>query len=321
MSLPIGGDNMKLLVTYHYGTAVFEKMSKLGYDVTYKPEKSICDDDLAGIDILVCYDPFKQLSEKAYQNLSHIILSSTGINQLPQAVIDNSAIKITHNRFGYNKPIAEWIIMMLLVGFKQLPQLFEQHRQKQWRIDTDVLELSGKRIVFLGTGNIAAEAVKRLQPFDVEIIGVNRSGNQPDGFDEVYQMAQLQQVLPTADAVVVCLPQTAETKDLIDANHLQRIKDDAVFINIARGWSVDEKALCQVLEAGKFKFCALDVVKDEPLEAANPLWNYQQVLITPHNSWVSENRNQRRLNYILENLKRINSGSALLYQVNAKRGY
>ncbi len=312
---------MKLLVTYNYGEAVFQDMAKLGYDVTYKAEKTICDDDLDGVDVLVCYAPFKHLTENAYKSLSHIILSSTGINQLPQAVIDNPTIKVTHNRFGYNQPIAEWIIMMLLVGFKQLPQLFEQHRQKQWRMNTDLLELTGKRIVFLGTGNIATEAVKRLQPFNVEIIGINRSGRKPDGYHKVYKMAQLAEILPTADAVVVCLPQTAETENLVNANNLKLIKDDAVFINISRGWSVDETALLKVLEKGKFKLCALDVVKEEPLKEESPLWQFEQVLITPHNSWVSENRNRRRLSYIMENLKRIKSADQLLYQVNVKRGY
>ncbi len=312
---------MKILVTYNYGEAVFNDMAKLGYNIIYKPEKEISDADLSGIDILICYDPFKQLSDTAYTDLSHIILSSTGINQLPQSVVDNSAIKVTHNRYGYNQPIAEWIVMMLLVGFKQLTGLFEQHHQKQWRINTDLLELSGKCIVFLGTGNIAAEAVKRLRPFGVDIVGVNRSGRKPDGYQRVYKMTQLAEVLPTADAVVVCLPQTVETENLINADHLKLIKDDAVFINISRGWSVDEMALCKVLEAGKFKLCALDVVKEEPLKEDSPLWGFEQVLITPHNSWVSENRNSRRLEYIMENLKRIKNNTQLLYQVNVKRGY
>ncbi len=312
---------MKLLVTYNYGEVVFDEMAKLGYDVVYKSEKTVCDDDLEGIDVLVCYDPFKHLSESAYKSLSYIILSSTGINQLPQAIIDNTAIKITHNRYGYNKPIAEWIVMMLLAGFKQLAHFYEQHRQKQWRINTDLQELAAKRIVFLGTGNIAAEAVKRLQAFDVEIIGVNRSGKLPNGYHKVYQMARIKEVLPTADAVVVCLPQTAETENLVNAEVISAMQDDAIFINISRGWSVDEEALLKALEAGKFKLCALDVVKEEPLKEDSPLWQFEQVLITPHNSWISENRNQRRLKYIMENLKRIKSDDQLLYQVNAKRGY
>ncbi len=312
---------MNILVTYNYGEALFNDMAKLDYDVTYKPEKEVRDADLNGIDVLICYDPFKQLSDSAYSDLSYIILSSTGLNQLPQSVIDNCAITVTHNRYGYNQPIAEWIVMMLLVGFKQLTSLLEQHRQKQWRMNTSLLELTGKRIVFMGTGNIAAEAVKRLQPFGVDIVGVNRSGRRPEGYQKVYKMSQLAEVLPTADAVVVCLPQTAETENLVNAANLKLIKDDAVFINISRGWSVDETALCEVLEKGKFKLCALDVVKTEPLPAESPLWNFKQVLITPHNSWVSENRNSRRLEYIMENLKRIKNGEQLLYQANTKRGY
>ncbi len=311
---------MKVLFTYNYGETAFQMISELGYEVIYKSEKTLTDTDLVGVDVLVCYDPFRRLSATAYRDLSYIILSSTGINQLPEAVVASN-IKVTHNRYGYATPIAEWIVMMLLVGHKQLSALIEQHQNKNWQIRTDLLEMTGRRIVFLGTGNIASQAVKRLTPFDVEIIGVNRSGRSVDGFAAIYPLSELENVLATADAVVVCLPQTAETEKLVATAALSAMKDDAIFINISRGSVVDETALLAALQAGKFSFCALDVVRQEPLDSASPLWNFPQLLITPHNSWLSEKRNNRRLDYIVENLRCIKNGRPLLYVANKKRGY
>ncbi len=312
---------MKVLFTYDYGAAVFQQVADLGYDVVYKPEKQLTDADLVGVDVLACYDPFKQLSAAAYRDLSHIILSSTGINQIPKSIVDAGRIAVTHNRYGYAVPIAEWIVMMLLVGHKQLKGLIEQQQQKNWHMRSDLLELSKRRIVFLGTGNIAAQAVKRLAPFEVELVGINRSGRPVDGYQKVYPLADMKAVLATADALVVCLPQTAETLNLVDGAALAALQDDAIFINISRGAVVDEAALIEVLRAGKFRLCALDVVKREPLAADSSLWQFEQVLITPHNSWLSAQRNSRRLVYIMENLKRIIAGQALLYQADIKRGY
>ncbi len=312
---------MNILVTYDYGEAFLSAVHKMGFELKYKPEKDLLDDDLKGIDILICYNPFRRLSDAAYCDLSHIILSSTGIDQLPAAIRRSEKISVVHNRHGYAAPIGEWIVMMLLVGFKRLDRLYEQSLARRWRMSTDVMELTAKRILFLGSGNIAAQAVQRLKPFGVTAIGINRSGRAVEHFDEVYAVDRLAELVGTADAVVVCLPQTAQTDCLVDSKVIAAMKDDAVLINISRGSVIDEGALSKALADGKFRFCALDVVGAEPLAADSPLWQFEQLFITPHNSWVSEYRNERRLNYIMENLRRIKDGSALLYAVDPKRGY
>ncbi|PIE77270.1 MAG: dihydrofolate reductase [Clostridiales bacterium] len=312
---------MNILVTYDYGESFIKTVGEMGYTVTYKAEKNLLDEDLKGIDILICYNPFRRLSAAAYEDLSHIILSSTGIDQLPEAIRRSERIKVTHNRHGYATPIGEWIVMMLLVGFKRLNRLYDQSLERRWKLSTDALELTDKRVLFLGTGNIAVQAVQRLKPFGIQPIGLNRSGRSSEHFAEIHRVDQLVNVIGTADAVVVCLPQTAETHCLVNAQAIAAMKDDAVLINISRGAVIDESALTKALANGKFRFCALDVVSAEPLAADSPLWQFEQLFITPHNSWVSEYRNARRLNYIMENLRRIKDGSALLYAVDPKRGY
>ncbi len=312
---------MNILVTYDYGDVFIDKVNSLGYHITYKSEKQLLDDDLKGVDILICYNPFSQLSAAAYCDLSHVILSSTGIDQLPEAIVRSDHIKVVHNRYGYAAPIGEWIAMMALVGFKRLDRLYDQALARRWKMATDVLELTDKRILFLGTGNIAVQAVQRLKPFGIVPIGLNRSGRANRHFAEVYRVEQLGDVVGSVDAVVVCLPQTGATHHLVDGKVIAAMRDDAVLINISRGSVIDEAALMTALAKGKFRFCALDVVGEEPLSEESPLWQFEQVLITPHNSWVSEYRNARRLEYIMENLRRIKDGSALLYAVDPKRGY
>ena len=124
-----------------------------------------------------------------------------------------------------------------------------------------------------------------------------------------------------ADIIVLSIPYTKETHHLIDENSISFIKKGAFLINIARGSIIKEPALIEALGKGEIRGAALDVFEEEPLPEDSPLWNMNNVIITPHNSWVSEMRNERRYDIIHENMKRFISGEKLINIVNIEKGY
>ncbi|MCK5764195.1 MAG: dihydrofolate reductase, partial [Clostridiales bacterium] len=138
-------------------------------------------------------------------------------------------------------------------------------------------------------------------------------------FDEVYSIDYFEKTISTFDVIVLTLPYTKETHHFFNERYLKSVKEGSILINVSRGKVLDENALLKNHE--RFLGIALDVFENEPLEQSNPIWNIPNLLISPHNSWVSEMRNKRRFEKIYENLRRFINKENILNKVNIKRGY
>jgi phosphoglycerate dehydrogenase-like enzyme len=313
---------MKALFTYDYGKENMKKIEELGYKLMYVNEKDIkYTEDMAEVEVLVCYDPFETLDIRRMKELKWIQLSSIGIDQLPVEYVKDSNIVVTNNRGGYSIPMGEWVVMVMLEIVKNSRKFFRQQLEKRWKVDTGVLELYGKKIGFVGTGSIAIESAKRLQGFGVEIIGLNTDGKDVEYFNRCYGIKDLDLMLSECDVVIITIPYTKTTHHLIDEKRFSAMKDGVCFINVARGAIVDTNALVKYVENGKLRGAALDVFEEEPLGKDSPLWNFENVILTPHNSWISEMRNQRRFDMIYENMRRFSKGESLINKVEISRGY
>ncbi len=313
---------MKVLFTYNYGQEKMKSVSELGYELIYMNEKVISNsNEISDIDALICYNPFDKLNISLLKQLKWIQLSSIGIDQVPKQKVREQDIIVTNNRSGYSIPMGEWIVMKILELLKNSKDLYRKQSERKWQIDTSILELYNKTVCFIGTGSIASEAAKRLQGFDTNTIGINTTGKNVEYFNACYPMTKLNNAISQSDIVIVSIPYTKETHHLINENNLSKFKNGAILINISRGSVIDEPALVEALEKGSLRGAALDVFEDEPLSKDNPLWELDNIIITPHNSWVSEMRNERRYNIIYENLKRFISGERLINVVNIDKGY
>jgi phosphoglycerate dehydrogenase-like enzyme len=313
---------MKALFTYDYGKDNMDKIKDLGYDVLYANEKDITyREDMSEIEVLVCYNPFKTLDIEKMRSLSWIQLSSIGIDQLPDEYVKDTNIIVTNNRGGYSIPMGEWVVMNMLEIMKNTKQFFKNQQSRKWKVDTSILELYGKRVGFVGTGSIATESAKRLRGFGVEVVGLNTKGRPAEYFDRCFGMADIDKMLALCDVVVVTIPYTNETHHLINEERFKAMKDGVCFINVARGAIVDTGALINNLRNGKLRGAAIDVFEEEPLSENNPLWEFENVILTPHNSWISEMRNERRFDLIYENMKRFINKQELKNVVDLNRGY
>ncbi|RKD22362.1 Phosphoglycerate dehydrogenase [Caminicella sporogenes DSM 14501] len=313
---------MKVLFTYDYGTEKMNSIKKLGYDVKYIYEREIINSkEIEDIDILVCYNPFNRLDITKLLNLKWIQLSSIGIDQAPIDYIKKKGIILTNNKGGYSIPMGEWIVLKILEIYKDSRYFYERQKEKKWKINTGLLELYGKVVGFLGTGTISIEAAKRLQGFGVKIYGLNTNGRNIKYFDKCFSLSNLDDFLAICDIIICAIPYTEKTHHLMNGERLSKMKKNSVLINVSRGSILDERDLIEKLKEGWFMGVALDVFENEPLSEDSPLWDFKNVYITPHNSWVSEKRNERRFEVIYENLKRYKNNEKLLNVVDLEKGY
>jgi phosphoglycerate dehydrogenase-like enzyme len=313
---------MKVLFTKRFSEEKMKSVSELGYEVVYIGEDEVSyRDEICNVDSLVCYNPFTNLDISKLKQLKWIQLFSVGIDQIPKQKVKEQGIIVTNNRSGFSIPVGEWIVMKILELMKNSKEFYNKQREKKWKVDTTILELYNKTVCFIGTGSIAAEAAKRLQGFDVNIIGINSTGRRAEYFNECFPMEKLPYVLSQSDVVVLSIPYTKETHHLINENNINYIKKGACLVNIARGSIVKETALVEALREGNIFGAALDVFEEEPLPAESPLWEMSNVIVTPHNSWISEMRTERRFNIVYENLRRYITGETLLNIVDIDKGY
>lgn len=311
---------MKALFTINYGEEKFQKIRDLGYDVIYYNENTIKNnEDINTADVLVTYNPFSTLDVGKMKKLKYIQTSSVGIDQIPKEKANKQNIIIANNKGGYSIPMGEWIVMSILEIYKNSMLLYKQQINKKWKMDMSVTELVGRRIGFIGTGTIATEAAKRLKAFEVEIWGVNTNGKDVDCFDRCFSKDKMDEVFKGCDVVVCTIPATKDTIGIVNKDKFLIMKDDSVFVNVGRGNIVNEKDLIECID--KFKGVALDVFEDEPLDENNKLWEFENVIITPHNSWVSDKNRDRTFNMIYNNLKNYIENKTLNNIVDINKGY
>lgn len=313
----------KILFTFQYGFENMKKITDLGYEITCIPEEELTNEaENTPYEIMVCFNPFQKLDISKMPSLRWIQLVSKGINHVPQDLVKSGNIIVTNNAEATSIPIAELIISYLLQIYKQAPLFYSQKQEKKWAANQDILEVFGKTIGFLGTGNIASQAARRLKAFDAVILGVNHSGHKPNEyFDEVFTLKELDQFLSRCDVVVSTLPSTPDTFHLLNDHTFSLMKKGSSIINVSRGSIIDEKALISKLKEGYFRGAAMDVFEKEPLNQESPLWDLDNVIITPHNALYSDLYTSRVFEMIYDNLKRYLNKKELLNPVDFEKGY
>jgi phosphoglycerate dehydrogenase-like enzyme len=218
-------------------------------------------------------------------------------------------------------PLAEFCLLGLLHFTKGVPRLWADQRAHHWD-HYPVAELRGGTVLVLGLGAIGTEVARLTKAFGMRTIGINRRGvSDSPHVDEVYPSGDLRDVLPRADAVVVTLPLTDETREMLDAEAIARVKPGAILVNAGRGEVIDEAALVQALREHRLGGAALEVFATEPLPADSPLWDLPDVLISPHTAALSVHENERIDELFCENLRRYLAGEELISRVDTRLFY
>lgn len=232
---------------------------------------------------------------------------------LPQGAALTSAVG------AYGPAVAEHMLAMLLAIYKRLPDYRDQQRAHTWGDLGPVGSLHGKTVLVGGTGDIGRHFALLARALGAaRLVGLRRSAQPVDGFDEVHPLTEIDRLLPQADVVALALPHSPETSGLLDEARLSHMKQDAVLLNAGRGTAVDCAALARVLSSGHLLGAGLDVTSPEPLPADHPLWDAPRAFITPHTAGGYDHM-ELTLDLIkgvfLDNLKRYLAGEPLRNQM------
>ena len=295
----------KLLLTgaFKYSREQLSNLEHLGYEIVFvQDERKTLNIDVSDIDAVVCNSLFLYNDIKEFKNLRTIQLTSAGLDRVPLDYINEKRIQLFNARGVYSIPMAEWVILKILEIYKKSRKFYKNQDEHKWDKQRDLLELTDKTAAIIGYGSIGTEITKRLKAFGVNVIGVGRREVESECLGEYFLIDDLKVVLVKSDIVILTLPLADDTRHIMNKDNISIMKDNTVLINISRGEIIDENALIEALRSDKFLGVALDVFEEEPL-VDSPLWDFENVIITPHNSFISDKVNERLFEVMIENLR------------------
>lgn len=278
-------------------------IAAMGHQVVFmQQEREALPIEPAWVEGMICNGLFLHHDMGLFPNLRFIQLTSAGFDRVPMDEVNRRGIRICNARGVYGIPMAEFAVSGVLQLYKQSRYFTENQKSHGWNKHRDLAELWGKQVAIVGCGNIGQECAKRFAAFDCRVVGVDIFEGELPNISKIYHISRLPEVLPNSDVVVLTLPLTDQTKHLFNRDAFAAMKQGAVIVNIARGGVVDTQALIHALQT-RLGGAVLDVFEEEPLNPENPLWDMDNAIVTPHNSFVGEGNSQRLADVILSNLK------------------
>lgn len=297
---------MNILITgaFKYSDAQSDAIKRLGYNIFDMPfESGELPIDPTNVEAVICNGLFLHHDISEFKNLKFIQLTSAGLDRVPIDYINANGIKLYNARGVYSIPMAEWVMMRILEIYKSTVLFNIQQADKQWIKHRNLREIAGTKVAIIGAGNVGFEIAKRLVAFDAHVIGFDIHENDTLSFEEVKLISKFRDEVDNYDIIVLTAPQTPETKYMIDETILSKMKTDAILVNVSRGTLIDERALAKVLSCRTDIHAILDVFETEPLSQDSPLWEMDNVKVSPHNSFVGNGNHQRLFDVIFGNLK------------------
>jgi phosphoglycerate dehydrogenase-like enzyme len=262
--------------------------------------------------------------------------ATSGVERLLTPAARERGIVVTNARGVFSRPIAEYVLMMILAVSRRLPQLIELQQERTWQ-PLEGIELRDLTVGIVGLGSIGRAVGALASAFGCRVIATRRGGSHlPEdqaGRDagegpittfhpeRVLPPERLPELLGAADFVVLAAPLTPETENLIDEAALAAMRPSAWLINVARGGLVDERALLRALRDGRIGGAVLDTFRDEPLPATSPFWGLDNVVLTPHTAWSSGRVLDGSVDLFCENLRRYTASEPLRNVVDPDAGY
>jgi phosphoglycerate dehydrogenase-like enzyme len=264
----------------------------------------------------------------AARKLKWIQTPSAGVNQLMYPELRGSSVIVTNARGVHAQAMSEHVLGMIIALARNFPAAMRRQAQHIWaqqELGDDPRmprELGRRLVVLVGFGGVGRAIARLTRAVGMRVWAVTRSGAGDASLAErIFPGTRLDEALAAADFAVLAAPDTPETHRMIGARQLAAMKPTAFLINVARGSLIDEAALLAALGRGQIAAAALDVTATEPLPETSPLWDCENLFITPHLSASSDRLWEREGDLLLENLERWFSGRELLNPVDLARGY
>lgn len=277
---------------------------------------------LAGAEILA--SPPAAVVEKALAigGLRWVQNWGAGVESLPLDAMRRQGVALTNASGVHGNSISESIFTMALAFARGLRPAISNMPAQSWKRDVPVWEIHGQTMGILGMGAIGAETARLAKALGMRVLGLRRSAASADNVDAMYGPEGLSDLLPQCDIVVNILPLTKQTRRMVGAACFARMKPTACYISVGRGGTTDQPALVEALRNGTIAYAGLDVTTPEPLPPDSPLWDMDNVIITPHISGGTQFYQRRAMEIFLENLAAyVKTGHPVRNVVDLESGY
>ena len=305
--------------------ALFEEIVKNGTrkaGLVWKAPDEMTNEDFEQAAATIHFYPPERYS--VCKKLEWVQLTSAGANMFTGPGILPENVTLTNASGAYSLTVGEHMLAMTFDLVRHLGEYRVNQTRHVWDYRGSVQSVEGSTVVVLGMGDIGGFYARKMNALGAHVIGVRKHlKEKPDYLDEQVTMDRLAEVLPKADIVAMVLPGGKETEHIIGEKEFALMKEGSMILNVGRGNAIDPEALRNALDSGHIRAAALDVTEPEPLPADDPLWDYENVLITPHAAgwWFLQETLNRAAAICAENLRCFVNGEPLTHVVDRKLGY
>ena len=289
-------------------------------------DENISEDDLKSATVIVGELTENQLA--ICEKLKFLQLTWAGADKFLKMKSFPKSVTLATASGAFGEVISEYVIGGILALYRSLPLYVENQRKHLWEKNITVETIAGKNVLILGTGDIGRTTAKKLKALGVmKIWGVRRNSKEDfvENFDGVFDVVELDALLPKADIVICCLPETEATTGILNSELLSLFKENSVLVNVGRGSLIVENDLVEALKQNKIKGAVLDVFENEPLSENSELWDMKNIIITPHIAGPSFSGDEATKDKIwkicFENIESYLQGGELKNVVDFNRGY
>ncbi len=313
----------KILIYYHFPKYVdryIELIEKSRKDLSLLPckNKSMIEENIVKADIIFSGGSFPvELLPKA-KKLKWIQSMAAGVENYIRSKLIPSNVILTKPKGIFGPLMAEYVIGYILSITQNMKQIYENQKEKRWQPFV-VDSIRRKMVGIMGLGSVGAYIAYRLHCLGVKVIGLDEKERNLPYVAKEYTIEEMDEFLQSSDFVILTIPLTDSTEVIIDKKQLTFMKSSAYIINISRGPLIREEALLEALQKRQIAGAILDVFNEEPLPDDHPLWNLNNVIITPHISGPSLPEDLVQI--FLENLRRWEKGKKLIGVVDLSKGY
>ena len=269
--------------------------------------------------IVIGYLPVSEL--KCFEKLEWLQTLSAGVERYIAKDALNDGVILTNAAGVHTREVAEHLLAVLLMMVKKLHIYRDDQKKHVWKDEGRVKEISKLRVTILGLGDIGSYLAKQLKTLGIHVIGVKRKAiEKPDYVDELYTNKDLDKAIADVDAVISLLPGNSENAGLFTVDTFRKMRSDCIFINAGRGNLCDEETLQRVLDEKIIDAIAADVYPREPLPAESPLWDCENLMVTPHaaGGYHLDSAMETLIDLCIENLNRYSEGRPLRNLINER---
>lgn len=293
--------NILLAGNFKYNLEHINYLEKMGFKLFFlEKESDRLPLEAATIDVVVCNWLFVYHDITDFKRLKYIQLLSAGVDRVPVKYITEHGIELHNARGVYSIPMAEYAVCGVLQLIKHTRFFAENQNKRKWVKDRGLLELSDRTIGIVGFGSVGQEVAKKFSAFTNKIMGFDIYDSRCSEYD-VFNVDKLDDMLKDIDVLIFTVPITDKTKGYFNYSRMSKMPQNSIIVNISRGGVVVEKDVVKAIRDGILLGAVLDVFDEEPL-TNDELWDCKNIIITPHNSFVSNRNDERMWNVIIDNL-------------------